>query len=195
MLKKEFNRKDVERARNLIQGKTGDSSEIQIGYKKKQVEYKEGDVWVEKKKTWTIKNGIKQNITKLQTVRNIVMMPISCPECNSVMRKRLDKKFWKTNSKCFDCVVNEEHTLRINKEWDSYQKDKITGNVNAFITDLKQRLVDYINNVDNKHFITEAGDMETWEGGYDKKYLKESFDKQIAEFEKKWKDNETVDNK
>ena len=44
MLKKEFKRKDVERARNLIQGKTGDSSEIQIGYKKKQVEYKEGDV-------------------------------------------------------------------------------------------------------------------------------------------------------
>ncbi len=42
--------KDVERARNLIQGKAGDSSEIQIGYKKKQVEYKEGDVWTEKEK-------------------------------------------------------------------------------------------------------------------------------------------------
>ena len=50
MLKKEFKRKDVERARNLIQGKTGDSTETQIGYKKKQVEYKEGDVWTENKK-------------------------------------------------------------------------------------------------------------------------------------------------
>ena len=60
MLKKEFKKKDVQRARNLIQGKTGASSETQIGYKKKQVEYKEGDVWTEGRKTWTIKNGIKQ---------------------------------------------------------------------------------------------------------------------------------------
>ena len=31
MLKKEFNRKDVERARNLIRGKAGESTEIQVG--------------------------------------------------------------------------------------------------------------------------------------------------------------------
>ena len=111
------------------------------------------------------------------------------------MLSRLDKKFWKTNNKCFDCVVNEEHILRISKEWDNYQENKIKGNVNSFIIDMKQKLTDYINNVDNKHFITEAGDMETWEGGYDKKYLKKSFDKQIGEFEKKWKINEKIDNK
>ena len=37
MLKKEFNRKDVTRARNLIMGKSGASSETQIGYKKKKM--------------------------------------------------------------------------------------------------------------------------------------------------------------
>ena len=36
MLKKEFKRKDIERALNLIKGKTGDSSEVQIGYNKKK---------------------------------------------------------------------------------------------------------------------------------------------------------------
>ena len=40
MLKKEFNKKDVERARNLIQGKTSDSTGIQVGYKKKTIKYK-----------------------------------------------------------------------------------------------------------------------------------------------------------
>ena len=45
MLKKEFKRKDVDRARNLIMGKSSASSETQIGYNKKRVEYKEGDVW------------------------------------------------------------------------------------------------------------------------------------------------------
>ena len=47
MLKKEFKRKDVDRARNLLMGKSGASSETQVGYKKKRIEYKEGDVWKE----------------------------------------------------------------------------------------------------------------------------------------------------
>ena len=65
MLKKEFKRKDVDRARNLLMGKSGASSETQVGYKKKRVDYKEGDVWKENGKTWTIKDGIKQTISKL----------------------------------------------------------------------------------------------------------------------------------
>ena len=68
MLKKEFNRKDVERARNLIRGKAGESTEIQVGYKKKQIKRKEGDILTENKKTWAIKNGIKQTISKLDAV-------------------------------------------------------------------------------------------------------------------------------
>jgi len=111
MLKKEFNRKDVERARNLIQGKTGDSSEIQIGYKKKQVEYKEGDVWTENKKTWTIKNGIKQTISKLDAIKKEVFMPLCCPECGNVMKKQLDKPNYNIHKKCFDCVIDFEATL------------------------------------------------------------------------------------
>ena len=75
MLKKEFKRKDVKRARNLIMGNSGASSETQIGYKKKRIEYKEGDIWTENKKTWTIKNGIKQTISKLDSIRKEVFMP------------------------------------------------------------------------------------------------------------------------
>ena len=40
MLKKEFKRKDVQRARNLIMGNTGASTGTQIGYKKEIKEYK-----------------------------------------------------------------------------------------------------------------------------------------------------------
>ena len=44
MLKKEFKQKDVNRARNLIMGKTDASTSTQIGYNTKQKDYKEGDV-------------------------------------------------------------------------------------------------------------------------------------------------------
>ena len=87
MLKKEFKRKDVERARNLIRGKTGASTGTQIGYKKEIKNYKEGDTWTEGKKTWTIKNGIKQTVSKLDAIKKEIFMPLSCPCCNKIMKK------------------------------------------------------------------------------------------------------------
>ena len=69
MLKKEFKRKDVERMRNLIKGKANDSTELQVGYTPKKEDYKEGDIWEEGGKKWTIKDGIKQTYTKLDKIR------------------------------------------------------------------------------------------------------------------------------
>ena len=45
MLKKEFKKKDVERMRNLIQGKSGERTSAGIGFAKKQQFYEEGDIW------------------------------------------------------------------------------------------------------------------------------------------------------
>ena len=83
-LNKEFEKRDVERMRNLIQGKANTSSESQVGYTKKRIERKEGDVWTENKKTWTIKNGIKQTISKLDAIKKEVFVPLCCPKCNPV---------------------------------------------------------------------------------------------------------------
>ena len=69
MLNKEFKRKDVERMRNLIKGKSGESAETQVGYTSKKVSYKEGDIWEENGKKWIIKDGIKQTYTKLDKIK------------------------------------------------------------------------------------------------------------------------------
>ena len=63
VLKKEFKSKDVERLRNLVQGKYGDKTTMGTGYEKTKEFHGEGDVWEEDSRTWTIKNGLKQNIT------------------------------------------------------------------------------------------------------------------------------------
>ena len=44
MLNKEFKRKDVERMRNLIKGKVGESSELQVGYTTKKEDHKQSSV-------------------------------------------------------------------------------------------------------------------------------------------------------
>ena len=64
MLKKEFKRKDVNRLRNLITGKTGESTSTQIGYNKKNEDYKEGDIWTENKKWTLIKEFMNYHYTK-----------------------------------------------------------------------------------------------------------------------------------
>ena len=167
MLKKEFKRKDVERMRNLITGNAGSSSETQIGYKKKRIEYKEGDIWTENKKTWTIKNGIKQTISKLDTIKKEIFMPLCCPECNKVMRKRLDKPNYRIHKKCHDCVVLFEHKLQIKGQLVDYKNSLQAKNSVSYINELESYLLDAVN-TSTSGYVTENGEIEKWAGGFNK---------------------------
>jgi hypothetical protein len=175
-LKKEFKKTDVNRLRNLIQGKTGESTGTQIGYTKKQEDYKEGDIWTENKKTWTIKNGIKQTISKLDAIKKEVFMPLCCPECSKVMKKRLDKPNYKVHKKCHDCVVTFEHKLRIKGKYDNYIKNLQTKNSLDIVDEMELYLLDAIN-TSNSGFVSEDGVVEKWKGGINKV----EFFKQIRE--------------
>ena len=170
MLKKEFKRKDVNRLRNLIRGKSGDSSGTQIGYNKTQKEYKEGDVWVENKKTWTIKNGIKQTVSKLDKIRKEAMMPLCCPNCGNVMKKRLDKPNYKIHKMCYDCVINFEGKLRIQGKYEKYKNNLKNKNYLEIVDEMEAFLLDAIN-TSNEGFVSENGDIERWVGGIDKEKM------------------------
>ena len=91
VLKKQFQKKDVERLRNLMQGKYGDKSGTSVGFKKAKDYYNEGDIWEADGRTWTIKNGIKQNVTKLDKAKKAHVVPLLCPKCKKAM-KRVDKR-------------------------------------------------------------------------------------------------------
>ena len=176
MLKKEFKRKDVNRMRNLITGKTDASTGTQIGYKKEKKEYKEGDVWTENRKTWTIKNGIKQTISKLDKFKKEAFMPLCCPECGNVMKKHLDKSCYKAHKICLDCVVenkrnlmndsSEGHLVKYNKK---IKSDKIKSDLDR-IDDLEAIYISKINQT-NQNYISEQGEIERWVGGIDKEAL------------------------
>jgi hypothetical protein len=180
MLKKEFSKKDVNRARNLIQGKTGESTGTQLGYIKKQVEYKEGDVWTEGKKTWTIKNGIKQTVSKLDAIKKEVFMPLCCPECGNVMKKRLDKPNYKMHKKCFDCVIDFEHKLRIEGKYEDYKKELKTKNELTILNELESYLLNAVN-ATNTGYVSEQGEVERWVGGVDKEKMTKDITKTAQE--------------
>jgi hypothetical protein len=175
-LKKEFKRKDVERARNLITGNTDASTGTQIGYKKENKTYKEGDTWIEGKKTWTIKNGIKQTVSKLDKIKKEAFTPLFCPKCSKIMKHHLDKSNYKIHKKCHSCVVEFEHKLRIDKKYDSYLKHLKNRNSLSIIDETEAYLLDLVNTT-NEGFVSEDGVVERWVGGVDKK----EFTKKIKE--------------
>ena len=191
MLKKEFKKKDVQRARNLLMGKTGASTGTQIGYNTKQIDYKEGDVWTEGRKTWTIKNGIKQTVSKLDKIKKEIFMPLCCPSCGKVMKAHLDKPNYRVHKKCLNCVVEHEHKLKIRGEYDSYIKKLEAKNSLDIVNEMESYLLDAIN-TSNSSFVSEDGVVERWVGGVDKveltKQVKEATKTRREHIEKKLND-------
>ena len=177
MLNKEFKRKDVERMRNLIKGKSGESSELQVGYTKSQEQHKEGDIWEEKGKKWTIKDGIKQTYTKLDEVKKAAILPLFCPSCGGIMKKRNDTKMYNIHKMCFDCVVKMEHKLKIEGKYEQYERDMLANNAEDYINDLESYLLEALNS-SNDQFISERGEVERWKGGL----AKEKVTEELKEF-------------
>jgi hypothetical protein len=168
MLKKEFNKKDVNRARNLITGNVNSSSETQIGYTKKRIEYKEGDIWTENKKTWTIKNGIKQTISKLDSIRKEVFIPLCCPKCDKVMKHHFDKPNYRIHKMCYNCVIDFEGKLKhVPGRYEKYIKELELKNKLTSLDQVEGLLLDAIN-TSNEGYVSEKGEIERWIGGIDK---------------------------
>ena len=62
----------------------------------------EGDVWEDLHgKKWTIKNGIKQTVTKLDTAKT----PWFCPRCTKAMAHRFDSRAYNILGICYDCAI------------------------------------------------------------------------------------------
>ncbi len=186
MLKKEFKRKDVERMRNLITGNADSSSETQIGYRKKRIEYKEGDTWVEGNKTWTIKNGIKRSLSKLSSIRKESLTPLCCPKCNNVMKKRQDKEIYRIHKHCWDCQVNFEGKLIVRGKHKEYKKLLNTKDSKDYINLIESYLLEAVN-TSNEQYVSEKGDVERWVGGIDKKKMIKDIVKNANKARKKLK--------
>ena len=178
ILKKQFKEKDVQRLRNLVQGKYGEKNGISVGYNKKQEFYKEGDIWEADGRTWTIKDGIKQNITKLDKAKKAHMMPIFCPCCGSKMHTDIDKPYYNIHKKCLNCVVEFEHELRVAGLYDAYEARIINSDIDGFIDDFTKFISSELL-LTNDSFISEQGDLEKWTGGPDKDKVLKGLEKTI----------------
>lgn len=187
MLKREFRERDVQRMRNIITKNYTAKTVTQVGYSKAQIDHKEGDIWEENGKKWTIKDGIKQTVTRFDKLKQTLNLPLTCPKCNKAMRNnKLNKKMWPIHKMCFNCVVTMETELKRTGQYETYVRNLTTRGVKTYIKELEDVLLELALEDNNEEFITEQGDIEKWAGkGIDKQKLTQ----EIQEYIQKLKDH------
>ena len=187
MLQKEFKERDVQRMRNIIKKDYTAKTATQIGYTKTQVEHKEGDIWEENNKQWTIKGGIKQTVTRLDKLKEFVLLPLTCPKCNKAIKNdKLNKKMWPIHRMCFDCVITMETELKRVGKFEEYARDLTTRGIRAHIKELEDFMLELALKSNEESFVTEDGDIEKWTGkGLDKNKMRQ----ELQEYIQKLKDH------
>lgn len=162
LLQKEWKERDVKRMRNIITKNYGDKTLTQVGYTSIKEEHKEGDIWEENGKTYTIENGIKITLSKLDKIRNMLQVPLMCPKCSSHMENSsLNKKMWYMHKMCFNCVIKYEDQLKLEGKYEEYENNIIKNSAKSYIKDLEEILADIVIN-SKETIVTEQGDIEDW---------------------------------
>lgn len=181
-LKKEFSKRDVQRMRNMITGNQGDRTQIQTGWERQVKEHSEGDIWEEDGRKWTIQNGIKQTVTKLDAIKKLVVMPLCCPKCGGLMKvTEVEKKMWAIHQTCFSCVLEKESEIKRQGKWEEYESSIMNSNKDTALNDLESALEEWVDQTDS--YVTEAGDVESWKGG-NKQDVYKQVKERIAELRK-----------
>ena len=182
---KDWKGSDVQRMRNIITKNYGDKTTTQVGYTKENVKHIEGDIWEENNKQWTIKNGIKQTITKLDIVRKQVSLPLVCPKCSNSMVNRLDKIMYPIHTMCFNCVIDYETELKRLGKFEEHQNNINKNGLKIHLQETENILLELMMDNDKGSFITENGDIEAWNSNNS---FKEMLVKDMQEYIQKIKD-------
>ena len=110
---------------DLLQGRAPEKR-VMVGYEGKEKE--KGDI-----------------IPKMTEIMKGVRMPWFCPECDSVMKQKLDDKMWRLFGHCFDCQVKIENKLRIEGKYEEWAEEKIRQNKISFLKDSIQKINEFRN--------------------------------------------------
>jgi len=108
---------------DLLKGRTPEKR-VMVGYKGKEQE--SGD-----------------QISRLSDIMKEARMPMFCPECDVIMKKRLDNKFWSMFGHCFDCQLKIENKMRIAGTYKEWEKNKIRENKISFIKEQIQAIEEW----------------------------------------------------
>jgi hypothetical protein len=169
-LKKQFTERDLQRIRNLATKKIHDKTVTSVGYTKPKEQRVEGEVWVENGRTWTLKNGIKKTVRKIEGAA----IPLLCPKCSKSMNHHLDKQMYEIHQMCLHCTTEMESELKMQGKYEEYERNMIKQNAIYYADNVSSGLDQFLDDIINESYVTEDGTIQNWVGnGLDKKAIKQ----------------------
>lgn len=112
-------------------------------YKKAEPIRKEGEEWTDDEgKTWTVKNGVKQTISRHQDAK----IPWWCPKCGRTLNHKIHEKFYILKGACHDCWIAYEGKMRVDGVYPAYERRMLRANERSWIADIIAQHLDYIEN-------------------------------------------------
>ena len=100
------------------------------------------DLEEKKKREDEIKADRERKNDKMDALKG-ARTPWFCPECNKVMKSRLDDKMYRLHSHCFDCQLQFENKLRIDGKYDEWEQKKMLNNQLSYIRDQIESIEDW----------------------------------------------------
>ena len=164
-----------------------------------------GDVWEEKIGN-TLYRIEQKNGFRVERPANSITSEIkdylqSYPNCRKDCCKtnfnHLDTKMKKIHGMCYDCVIEMEHQLRVEGNFEEYEKKRIHANALAWIKDAEQDVKALKKAfTEAQEYVTNAdGLTETWAAQMTNEEFEEKVETQFAKFKEEFLANMNKDKK
>ena len=190
--------KNVKAVKEMLDGKHKTQTKKTISFADKVIERKEvGETWTDDKgQKWEQRKGYKVKVGKLSELRTELREFPNCNKetCTCIEPGQADLKMKAIHGMCLNCVIEMEHNLKMNGEYEEYERKKLLSNAEAW---LKQAELEkeVLKTTLKASFVNEDGSVEEWAEGMTEEELVEKIDKDFETFRKnfigKRKDEQT----
>ena len=158
--------KNVKAVKEMIAGthKSQTKTNVSFGEKKTFVKREVGDRWTDDDGTlWEQKKGYKVKLGKLSELRQNLNKFPNCKKeiCTCTNPKRNDIKMKTIHGMCFDCVIEMEHTLKIEGKYEEYEREKILANMKSWLKGAEVEK-EALKTALKAKFVNEDGSIEEW---------------------------------
>jgi len=160
--------KNIKAVKEMIAGNHRTQTKNTVGFdeQKEFVKREVGEQWTDDDgNTWEQKKGYKVKLGKLSELRDSLKDFPNCKEgCTSHMNPtRNDLRMKVIHGMCLDCVVEMEHSLKMEGKYEEYERSKILENAKAWLKQAELEK-DTIKLAMQARFVNEDGSLEEWDG-------------------------------
>ena len=177
--------KNVKAVKEMLSGEHKTQTKKTISFTDKVIERREvGETWTDNKgQKWEQRKGYKVKVGKLSKLREELKMFPNCNKetCTCIEPGQADLKMKAIHGMCLNCVVEMEHKLKLNGEYEEYERKKMLANAEAW---LKQAELEkeVLKTTLKASFVNEDGSIEKWKEGMTEDELEEKIDKEFETF-------------